>query len=206
MNAELPTNIADLALSSTENRALTLLGQGIAPTIVASAVGVSESRISQLISDPIFSARVAELRFESLSAHTARDHAYDSIEDVLIARLKDMIPYMYKPMEVVATIRTINQAKRRGAGSESQPAITASKVINLTLPIQIVNQFKLDGNNQVIQTGEQPLITMQSGNMNSLLDSKRSTTLDESQNVKLLQPPAAPTQSGCSSETSSVAG
>ena len=71
-------DVSNLVLSQTEIRALNLLGQGIEPGIVASAVGVTEARISQLISDPLFSAKVAELRYVNLAKHSDRDREYDS--------------------------------------------------------------------------------------------------------------------------------
>ena len=46
--------------TSTETRALSLLGQGLGPEVVAAAVGVSTSRISQLLGDPEFSAKVLQ--------------------------------------------------------------------------------------------------------------------------------------------------
>jgi hypothetical protein len=178
------SNIQDLTLSKTEERALALLGQGIEPSIVAAAVGVSDSRISQLISDPHFSARVAELRYVNLAKHTQRDNAYDDIEDTLIGKLKDCIPYMMKPMEILASIRVINQAKRRGQQTLSSGHEKA-EVVHLTLPISIVNQFRVDTNNQVIQAGQQDLITIQAGAMKNLLQTKKSIQT-ESQNVELL--------------------
>src|SRR3990172_10475512 len=116
MNATLPTNVSDLFLSSTDERILALLGQGIEPRIAAPAVGVSEIYISQKISDPLFASRVAELRYETLAKHSVRDNAYDELEDQLIDRMKNCLPMMYKPMEVLAAIRVINQAKRRSNG------------------------------------------------------------------------------------------
>jgi hypothetical protein len=175
-------NISDMVLSSTEERALTLLGQGLEPSVVASAVGVSESRISQLISNPHFSARVYELRYTQLAAHAKRDNAYDAIEDDLIEKLKHLMPLMYKPMEVLAAIRVINQAKRRGVGMQPTSQSSAP-VVNLTLPIQIINQYRLDANNQVIQAGQQALITVQSTQLRNMLEARKGA---QTQNEQLL--------------------
>jgi hypothetical protein len=177
----LPTT-SNLTLSPLEQRALLLLGQGIDPGVVASAVGVSDSRISQLISDPYFASRVAELRYVELEKHATRDAAYDSLEDDLLEKLKNCIPYMLKPMEILASIRVINQAKRRSIG-QVQSVQAKAEVINLTMPIQIIQQYRVNGNNQVIQAGQQELITIQSGSMKNLLAQSKP---QESQNVELL--------------------
>lgn len=166
------SNFADRKFEGTDGRILTLLGQGVEPNIVASAIGVSESYISQLISDPVFSAQVYELRYRTLAKHSTRDQAYDETEDMLLEKLKNMIPMMFNPMQVLAAIRVINQAKRRGAGF--QPASqTQAPVVALTIPVQIIQQFRKDSNNQVIEAGQQTLITVQSGNMNKLLEQRK---------------------------------
>jgi hypothetical protein len=175
------TDISNLKLSQTEERALALLGQSIAPGIVAEAVGVSESRISQLLSDPYFSARVADLRYLNLAKHSERDAKYDDTEDTLLQKLQDCLCYMVKPMEIIAAVRVINQAKRRNTAPIGA-SNTKAEVINLTMPVQIIQQYRVNGNNQVIQAGQQELITIQSAQMKTLL----SQTKEGAQNVELL--------------------
>lgn len=167
-------------LTSTEDRALTLLGQGIPPEVVASAVGVSASRISQLVSDPEFSARVAELRFTALSKHNERDNKYDKMEDDLLAKLEDLMPYMVRPMEVLKAISIINAAKRRGS-STPEHILGKQEVVTLVMPVQVIQNFSLNQSNQVIKAGNQDLITVQSGNMTKLLEGRNK-------NVNSLQP------------------
>jgi hypothetical protein len=157
---------------STEERALTLLGQGINPEMVASAVGVSISRISQLLSDSEFAAKVSELRFQSLAKHNERDNKYDQMEAQLQDKLSDLIPYMMKPIEVLRAIQIINGAKRRGS-SAPESITQQNTIVQLTMPVKIVNNFsqniQTNIHNQVVKAGEQELVTIQSGRMNSLL-------------------------------------
>lgn len=155
--------------TTTESRALSLLGQGLGPEVVAAAVGVSTSRISQLLSDPEFSSKVADLRYKSLSKHNDRDNAYDQMEDTLIEKLKDLLPFMMRPMEVLKAIQVINQAKRRGASAPE--AITGQQtVVQLVMPTQILQSFTTNINNQVIKAGDQELVTVQSANMTKMLE------------------------------------
>jgi len=157
------------AVSSTESRALDLLGQGIGPEQVALALGVTPARISQLISDPIFAEKVFELRYTNLRKHNERDAAYDKIEDLLLEKLKNMLPLMFNPMQVLKAVATINAAKRRGS-STPESIINQQTVVNLVMPVQIVQQYTRNANNQVIRAGETDLVTIQSGSMNTLLD------------------------------------
>lgn len=163
--------------TTTESRALSLLGSGIAPTTVAASLGISDSRISQLLSDEHFAAQVAELRFQSLQKHNARDSSYDSLEDDLLERLRDCLPLMHRPMEILKAIQVINAAKRRGS-STPESIIERQQIISLTIPIQIINKFQTNMQGQVttIETAEskQNLLTIQSGSLDALLRERRN--------------------------------
>ena len=155
-------NIA--VMTTTESRALALLGAGANPEQVAAALGITASRISQLVSDPEFAAQVADLRFQNLSQHNARDSKYDTIEDTLLERLENLLPLMHRPMEVMKAISTINGAKRRGQSAPQQITNTQN-IVNIQIPNLIVNKFTTNINNQVIRAGEQELLTIQSGTL-----------------------------------------
>lgn len=150
--------------SSTESRALSLLGAGIGPETVASALGVSVSRISQLLSDEHFSAEVAKLRFENLSKHNERDNRYDAVEDALLEKLDSTLPLMHRPLEILRAISVINGAKRRGS-SAPESITQQNTVVNLMMPAQIMQRFVTNINNQVITAGDQDLLTIQSGTL-----------------------------------------
>lgn len=150
--------------TSIEDRALQLLGTGIGPEVVANALGVTVARISQLLSDEHFSARVSELRFENLSKHNVRDSKYDSLEDELLDKLGETLPLIHRPMEIVKAISTINAAKRRG--SSAPDSITQQHtVLNIVLPTQVLQKFITNINNQVVQVGDKDLVTIQSGSL-----------------------------------------
>ena len=152
-------------LSLTERRALELLGSGAGPEQVASAVGVTTGFISQLLADETFAAAVADLRFQSLSSYNTRDEKINSLEDALLEKLENLLPMMFRPMEVVRAYATINAAKRRGAAAPTSTH-TTQNIVSITLPQIIVDRFTAvttNINNQVIKAGNQDLITMQSG-------------------------------------------
>lgn len=158
-------------LNSTEERVLALLGQGISPEIAASAVGISPSRISQLVSDPIFAAKVAELRFSALLKHTKTDEVYDDMEYQLQERLKNLIPFMHKPMEILKAIQIINGAKRRGLSAPEQ-IHQQRTVVTLNMPVKLVQQYttniQVNSTNQVVKAGDQELITASSTQVETL--------------------------------------
>lgn len=171
------------SLTSSEDRALTLLGQGLSPEVVASAIGLSPSRISQMISDPVFAARIAELRFNSLVKHSARDEIYDTLEETLQARLKDCLPFMMKPLEILRAIQVINGAKRRGISSPNQ-IHGQQTVVSLIIPTKVVKNLTININNQVVKAGEQELITVQSNQLEKLAENHVPSRHHRAQNVE----------------------
>lgn len=159
--------------SATEDRALALLGSGISAESVASALGVSPSRISQLLANETFAAQVAELRFNNLQSHNIRDGSYDSLEDRLISKLERSMNMMVRPMEILKAIQVVNGARRRGQSAPEQ--VSASQtIVNLMLPTQITQRFITNGDNQVVSAGEQNLVTMQASRLLNNLESKES--------------------------------
>jgi predicted transcriptional regulator len=160
------TALAPLTL--TEERVLTLLGSGLPAETVAASVGITPSAVSQLLSDENFASQVAELRYKSLAKHNERDTCYDELEDTVLRRLKETIPMMHRPLELLKASQILNQAKRRGA-STPEALTQKQQVINLTIPIQVLNQFKTNAQGQVVSVGEQSLITIQSNNLDSLV-------------------------------------
>ena len=182
--------MAESTTNATEDRALALLGNGVPPELVAAAVGVTASRISQLVSDPEFSKKIAEARYLNLSKHNERDNKYDRVETELIDKLETMLPMMYKPVDVLRAIQVVNMAKRRGA-SAPETLIAQKEVVSLSMPTVLLNQFtqqniQVNINNQVIKAGEQDLVTVQSVRMNDLLQAKEKR--DEDERAKALPP------------------
>lgn len=159
--------------TSTEERALNLLGSGVSLEATASACGVSVSRISQLMASEEFAAKVSALRYEALQKHNVHDAALDNIEELLTDKFKESIPLMMRPMEILKGLQVINAAKRRGV--ERVEAVEAkAQVVNIVLPSVIVNNFTKSAittnvHNQVVsitnENGEDvmDLTTIQSG-------------------------------------------
>jgi predicted transcriptional regulator len=146
------------------DRALALLGSGLGPEVTASALGVTTSAISQLLSETEFATAVAQIRFESLSRHNAQDAKYDDLEAKLTEKLENLLPMLQRPMEILRAITTINMAKRRGSGAQEHIS-GQHVVVTLNLPAITVNQFSTNNLNQVVKVGEQDLLTIQSGTL-----------------------------------------
>lgn len=158
--------------SATETRALQLLGQGLSSSVVSSALGVSESRVAQLLADSEFAKEVQRLRFENLQQSTALDRKYNELEGKLLEKLEKVAPMITKPRDLLGAINTLNGAKRRGGTSVDTDALQA-KVVNLTLPVSVQQKFVTNINQQITEVRDdsgnaQTLVTASSGSLDGL--------------------------------------
>ena len=150
--------------TTTEERALALLGQGVPPTAVANALGVDISRISQLLAKEDFALKVVEKKFEALSKNNERDGMIDSMEDQLLIKLKDTLAYMTRPMEILKSFQIINMAKRRGQNN-AEALTTKQTIVQLNIPQIVIDNFTANIHNQIVQIGQQSLVTIPSGQL-----------------------------------------
>ena len=169
--------MSEYQLTGLQDRICKLLGQGIEAGRVASALGCEQSYISQLLADDQFKERVQSLKLDLLQAATERDERINSLEDKLIKKVDDALanPLQFRTgMEQVRALSMVNNLKRRGANNDGAITQQNNTIVQLVLPTHIVNKFankdyQLDINNQVIQAGEQSLVTMQSGSLELMI-------------------------------------
>lgn len=141
--------------TATVSRAISLLGSGFAPETVAAALGVTPSRISQLISDPAISQQISELKYQNLSCHSLRDAALDSLEDHLIKKTESLLPLISRPIEAARILSLVNGAKRRGPPSDLQQT-NHQTIVNVVLPAQIALNFTKNSSGQVVEITHHP--------------------------------------------------
>lgn len=169
-----------------KDKILKLLGQGLSPGVVASAVGCDASYISQLMTEDDFALEVAKLRCENLEEASTRDKKYDSIEDRLLEKLENVLPFMLKPRDILDAISRINAAKRRGANPLTNTDLhQKTTIINLQLPAITLQHFTLNERHEVIEVGKRALVNMPASALMKSLE-ERSATSNASQKTNEL--------------------
>lgn len=171
-----------------KQRLIALLGNNISPAIAASAVGCSESYVSQLLSDEAVAEEVNALRFTNLQAASTRDRKADSLEDSLLQKIEEVLPMMMRPAELLRAYSIVNAAKRRGASAPEQVHIN-NEVIHLHMPAHIAIQFQLSSAKEITEVAGRELITMPSSQL--LIEAKNhasnklsSTATDSGAKIK----------------------
>lgn len=167
------------ATASMESRAVALLASGIAASKVAEALGVSASRISQLMEDQSFKEALASARFESLNRHNVADARLDSLESRIVEKIEDVIDMVHNPMQLTRMFSAVNMAKRRGTSSLADLPDSGA-IVQLNMPTRIVNNFQLNISNQVIKAGGEDLLTMQPHKVQDMLARAKEISNDTS--------------------------
>lgn len=161
------------ANTSTEERALELLASGVEQVAVASALGVTEGRISQILSDPKHAQKLAEMKYSQLIKHNETDNKYDSLEKKVLTQLERTLSLVMDPMKLARILTVLNSAKRRGA-SAPDSLVRQRPTVRLNINSAVTARFSVNGANQVVQASIgneiQDLVTIQSGNVQRLLN------------------------------------
>lgn len=142
-----------------KDRILKLLSSGLPQAVVASSVGCTASYISQLMADKEFANAVAMARTTGLSAALDRDEKLDKLEDLVLDKMEQSLPYVTKPMELTRIYQTLNVAKRRAVPATGDLAAT-QQVISLTIPIQVVASFQLSQNKEIVEVDGRTLVSL----------------------------------------------
>jgi len=150
-----------------------LLGGGLSAGIVAEAVGVTPSYISQLLENPQFKEEVEVIRAKDLVNNKRIDEKYDEIEDKLLDQLEKVIPLIHKPSEIVRTIQVINGAKRKSVTVGDGEALMAGTIVNLNLPKIIYKKYTINMAGGMVQVDDRPLTPMPSSALLQSLESRK---------------------------------
>ena len=174
--------------TATTERALKLLGNGVSAEQTAAALGVTPARISQLLADESFSQQVSEMKYQNLLSHSERDSQLDTLEDKLINKIEHLLPLVMRPMEAIKALQVVNGAKRRGSQGLAGASATQN-IVQIAVPTQITQKFVTNIQNQVIQAGDQQLLTIQSGTL------LKNITAENPETVSSIQQSNAPSHS-----------
>jgi hypothetical protein len=137
-----------------------LLGTGVPPAQAAAAVGCSPAYVSQLLATESFALEVSTLRVAKLQEATTRDGKYDGLEDKLLKKLEDLLPFMMRPTDVLKALVAVNAAKRRGATADDQKATTVNNIVIVKLPQAVRERYLLNEQKEVVEVAGRPLVTI----------------------------------------------
>lgn len=181
-----------------KERGLQLLGSGLGPTDVATALGCDPSFVSQWLMDENFRAQVLAKRIESLQAQTKRDQKIDGIEDALIEKLQESVQWLTKPKDILLAFNILNNAKRRGATASGQINLTQNVVTINMPPVARQHYFpKTNAQGEVVQVGDQVTVTK---SLQQLMAERVTKQIKSAQDVEVLSEQLSPEGHGSTKE------
>ena len=144
---------------------LQLLSQpNITQADVAKVLNVTESYVSQIVSEPDFQQKLSAARVKNLVEETEHDDKLGKTEAKALDRVNTMLDYVTKPLEAARIFQILNASKRRGVTEAEKALVVNSQntVVMLQLPEVVKQKFITNANNEVVQIGDRPMVTMDS--------------------------------------------
>jgi hypothetical protein len=191
-----------MADHDSKERLLKYLVAGATQAQAASALGLSESYVSDLHSEDGFKAELAARKLANLEQHITVDNTIRSVESAAITKLKTLLPMVMDPMKVLAIFKVANSA-RSSQQVNQNPTVAATTIVNLQLPTAILQTYKSDSMGKIISIGETPMVTLQSANVERLAESydniRKLETSKHTEQFALLGPSKENTRSTGSS-------
>ena len=148
-----------------QNTILQLLSQpNITQADVAKVLNVTESYVSQIVSAPDFQQKLSAARVKNLVEETEHDDKLSKTEAKALDRVHTMLDYVTKPIEAARIFQILNAAKRRGVTEAEKALVVNSQntVVMLQLPEVVKQKFITNANNEVVQIGDRPMVTIDS--------------------------------------------
>lgn len=160
------TRVAHMSLphhSTHTTQLISLLTSGVSQSEAALALGITPGAVSQLVQTPEVARELEIYRTKQLQQSSQIDANYDEIELKLQEQLKRVVPLLMRPGEIAQVLTRINSAKRRGVAHTTSAG--PARVLSLNIPVALQAKFVVNGSNQVVEAGNQTLVTMQSSNI-----------------------------------------
>lgn len=155
------------------DKIIEMLGDGYSQTVVAAAIGVSDSYISQLVAEPEVAELIQAKRVAKLDGVKAHDDGIDSLEKDALAKMHRLLPFVTKPMEVVRIFEAANSAKRKHEQTGPQNVVPTTTIVQVQLPAAALSHFKISTDRQVVEVEGRSMNTLPAKNLNEQLKQRQ---------------------------------
>lgn len=152
---------------SIRERIIDLLGQNIQQSLVAQAVGVTDSYISQLLVEEGVIEAIAARKAGRLEAAIKKDDSIESLELAALEIVRAKLPFTKSSLEAVRVFQVLNTARK--AAQASQGADSAGvQIVQITLPRAANVMIQMNAQNQVIEVAGRSMATLPSRSLPAL--------------------------------------
>lgn len=170
------------------NRAAHLLAQGLGPSQVASLMGCTPARITQLKSESSFQNLLMEAQEEWAAAPEALEeellsNKYASTEHRILKQLDDSIGFleprdMLRALEIVSK-RQEEMKKRKAAIVQHQQNPQGTIItVSLTIPQHAVPEYTMNTQGEIVSINQKPMAALSSTGVKNLFNSLKNLTAE----------------------------
>jgi len=154
------------------DKVIEMLSRGYSQAVVAAAVGCDDSYISQILADTETRDLISARRLSVLESRVEVDDSIETLEKQALARVKQLLPLVTKPMEALRIFEVMNKAEKKTKDPVEQEA--KSQVVNITLPQVAAVAFKLSPDRQVVEIEGRSMATLPSQQLNAKLAERQA--------------------------------
>jgi hypothetical protein len=165
-------------VNTNKEQIIALLSQGISAAQVAAAVGVSESYISQLRSDPEISELIVTSGTAKLEAAALFDSSLERAELMALEKIEKNLPFANMG-QAMAAFRILNSARKRSDAFATPADQSTNITVNLTLPASAAARYVVNTSNEIVEVEGQTMITATAKSLDNLLASRASGSLTQ---------------------------
>lgn len=151
-----------------KERAIELLCQGVSTTMVADAVGVDPSYISQLRSDPAVAVKISEALSQQTLEDVKHDSLIDKCEELALQRIEKTIGYANFG-QTLAAFKILNSATRRQQKGGPSGGNITNVTVNLTLPSRAIPAYTTNEKNEIIEVEGRTMIAATAKSLDEVL-------------------------------------
>ena len=160
------------------------LEAGFTQVSIAESMGVSESLVSQLVSENSLDQIAAQQKIIKASIYQDIDASYNEAEKFIAEKLKQSVRYMTDPVKIAYVADKLNKMKRR-ALSQIGPREAPAKVVVLNLPRHVQNNFIFNSQNEAIAVDGRPLVSMPATRLMQKLKEDSTLEMEDEQGKAL---------------------
>ncbi len=142
------------------DRIVELLCQGLPNGVVAKACGVDDSYVSQLMADEEIRAQVLIAKTKKVEEGVQLDNTIEEVEKTALERMRDLLPYVTKPMDLARIFQTVNGAKKRTAELSGINTTQTAPLVQINISMEAATQFKLSSDKQVVEVDGRSMATL----------------------------------------------
>lgn len=169
-------------MATIQERCANFLAQGLAPAQVASIVGISPGRLSQIVKEESFSTVLAaareryEVSEEDAAVAERINNKYLALEDKLVDSLYSQATMM-EPRDLVRALDTVSsrQARLKQAAAPVH-AVQNNYTVQLALPAHAVPEYKLNAQSEIISIDNRPMAPLPAQSVKELFHGMKAAS------------------------------